>query len=312
MTEIQKYTLAIDIGGTFIKYGIVENNDKVILHHRVPTLNAADKDQLFDYICDNIPKGSRSLAKCIGVSAPGLIDGNYTVRSYAAPSLAALYGANIKKEMEERIYLPVAAINDARAAGLCELKLGNARGTNLSAFLIIGTGGGGCICGRDDIFSGTDNFAGEFHFLSYYDSHEGKDVKIGRTIGMMGLVDEYNTRWPGAASVFYGKDIINRAHDGEASAQAAVSRWLHRIALQCLNIIVAVNPEVLCIGGGISEEQWFMNALYKEYDRICADHFNGASFLTTQIRPCAYHNDSNLLGAALKVNMVYSDNSVLA
>lgn len=307
MTEIQKYTLAIDVGGTFIKYGIVENNNKVILHHKVPTLNVSDKTHLFDYICNNIPQSGHTLINCVGVSAPGLIDGHFTVRSYAAPSLEALYGANIKEEMEKRINLPVAAINDARAAGLCELKLGNARGTNLSAFLIIGTGGGGCICGRDDIFAGTDNFAGEFHFLSYYDSSEDKDIKIGRTIGMMGLVNEYNHLSSEAAPAVYGRDVINRAHDGEVSAQTAVSRWIHRIALQCLNIIVAINPEVLCIGGGISEEQWFMDAVYKEYNRICMEHFNGARFLTTQIRPCAYHNDSNLLGAALKANMVYSD-----
>ena len=74
------------------------------------------------------------------------------VRSYAAPRLHSLYGANLYEEMKKRTGIGAQAINDAKAAGLCELKLGNARGSKLSACLFIGTGGGGCICLDDIVF----------------------------------------------------------------------------------------------------------------------------------------------------------------
>lgn len=298
-------TLAIDIGGTFIKYGIIDENGEIISHYKVPTIEAKSKTEMFDYICSHISHLSE--IKCIGVSSPGLIDRDYHVRSYAAPKLSALYDSNIREEMEKRTGIPAAAINDARAAGLCELKLGRLKGTKLSACLIIGTGGGGCICLEDDVLHGVDNFAGEIHFLSYHNEKTGEVMKMGRTIGMMGLVNRYNEKSNDNMKAAYGKEIIDRAFQGEALAEEMVDDWIHRIAIQCLNIIVFINPEILCIGGGISEEDWFMERVKQEYERICEKHFNGAKFLTTVIDRCMYRNDANLLGAALKANMEYME-----
>lgn len=131
-------TLAIDIGGTYIKYGIVEANGEIHDQYKVPTADAGTGKELFDYIVWNIK--SLSEIELIGVSAPGLIDQGFFVRSYAAPKLSALYGCNIRQEMEKRTGIRTAAINDGKAAGLCELKMGRAVGTKLSAYLIIGTG----------------------------------------------------------------------------------------------------------------------------------------------------------------------------
>ena len=140
----ERMTLAVDIGGTFIKYGLVDSSYQVVYHHKIPTLQSSSLKEFFDYLCENIP-GQEEIGK-IGISCPGLIDKNNVVGSYGAPRLHSLYGANLNEEMKKRTGIGAQAINDAKAAGLCELKLGNARGTRLSACLIIGTGGGGCIC----------------------------------------------------------------------------------------------------------------------------------------------------------------------
>lgn len=296
-------TLAIDFGGTFIKYGIVNTQGEVTEHYKIPTIEAESTETLFDYICGNIK--SLDEIQCIGVSSPGLVDREYKVKSYAAPRLAALFNSNIKEEIEKRTSLPTAALNDAREAGLCELKLGRAKGTSLSAFLIIGTGGGGCFCDAKDVFAGVDNFAGEFHFLSYYNEKTGEDMKSGRTVGMLGLINRYNEKASEDSQVFLGKEVIDRAFAGETLAKEMVDNWVHRVALQCLNLTVIINPELICIGGGISEEDWFMERIKEEYEAVCESHFNGVHFLTTQIDRCTFCNDSNLLGAALKTNMVY-------
>lgn len=296
-------TLAMDIGGTFIKYSVIDREGRMISHYKVPTIQAETGKEFYDYLIEKIE--SLEEIELIGVSLPGLIDKEFHVRSYAAPKLAALYDTNVKNEIENRTGIKTAAINDGKAAGLCELKLGRARGTKLSAYLIIGTGGGGCICLEDDVFPGADNFAGEFHFMAYHNEETKEVMKTGRVIGMIGLVKRYNERAKESRRVTLGEEITKRAFAGEALAKEIVDDWIHRIAVQCLSIAVAINPEVLCIGGGISEEDWFMERVKAEYQRISDEHFNGARFLSTVIDRCQFRNDANLLGAAIKTNMIY-------
>lgn len=291
--------LAIDIGGTFIKYGIVEPDNDISVKYKIRTPEVDTKEKFYDYLCENICELEG--VDGIGISVPGLVDSDGNIRSYAAPRLNVLFGTNITREIRERRLLPAAAINDAKAAGLCELKLGTARGTKLSAFLIIGTGGGGCICLEDDVFWGTDNFAGEFHFMAYFNEKNGDTMKVGRTTGMFGLINRYNESVDKNHQVSLGEEIIRRYFDGEETAVRIVEEWIHRIALQCLSIAVVVNPEVLCIGGGISEEAWFIERLKREYRKVEGEHFEGEHFLSTHLETCMYRNDSNLLGAALYV-----------
>lgn len=292
-------TLAIDIGGTFIKFGVVEESGEISEHYKIPTLKFDSAKQFYDYVCGNIHdlKG----IKRIGVSAPGLIDREFNVRSSAAPSLAAIYNTNISKEMEKRTQIYTTALNDGKAAGLCEVNLGKGKGTNLSAYLIIGTGGGGCICLGNKILGGADNFAGEFHFMAYPSDDEV--VKVGRTIGMMGLVNSYNENVDETERATLGEEITRKALQGDETAKRVVDQWIHKIAIQCLNLIVVLNPDILCIGGGISEEGWFIEQVKEEYACISYEHFNrNTPFLTTVIDRCQYRNDANLLGAAIKAN----------
>ena len=51
-------TLAVDIGGTFIKYGLIDPDYRVSRHHKVPTLACSSAGEFFDYLCENIPAGA--------------------------------------------------------------------------------------------------------------------------------------------------------------------------------------------------------------------------------------------------------------
>ena len=70
----------------------------------------------------------------IGISAPGVIDEEANVKSYAAPNLRIMYGTNIVDEIQNRTNKKVAAINDAKAAGLCEFEIGNAKDSWTACF----------------------------------------------------------------------------------------------------------------------------------------------------------------------------------
>lgn len=308
MSITLKKTLSIDIGGSFIKYGIVECNGTISSHYKIALPDdITDKAFFWDLVC----KGACQISDnglpndicLIGVSCPGLISTKNEIQSYAAPRLSAILHSDIGFEMQSRMGLPTSAINDAKAAGLCEITVGAAENTSLSAFLIIGTGGGGCIGLGNRILGGINNFAGEFHFMCYPDERSGETIKVGRSIGTFGLINRYNADAACTSPVKYGREITDRAFKNhEPLAAYMVQDWIHRIALQCLSIIVCINPEVLCIGGGISEESWFIEGIQNEYNQICEEHFSGEHFLTTKIITCRYHNDSNLLGAAIHAN----------
>ena len=92
--------IGIDIGGTFIKYALVDESYKIMEKWKVETIKFETKDELYDYICHNM-RGIEDI-DVIGISAPGVIDEEANVRSYAAPNLRIMYGTNIVHEIQNR------------------------------------------------------------------------------------------------------------------------------------------------------------------------------------------------------------------
>ncbi|MEQ3458819.1 ROK family protein, partial [Enterococcus cecorum] len=95
-----KISLGIDIGGTFIKYALIDKQHRIKEKWKVETVKYNTADEFYDYICSNI-RNVDEIDK-IGVSAPGLIDEDSNVKSYAAPNVAIMYGTNINNEINKR------------------------------------------------------------------------------------------------------------------------------------------------------------------------------------------------------------------
>ena len=294
------YNLGIDIGGTFIKYALVDETYKIIDKWKVETIKLETKDELYDYICNNI----RNIddIEIIGISAPGVIDEEANVKSYAAPNLRIMYGTNIVDEIQNRTNKKVAAINDAKAAGLCEFEIGNAKGSKSSAFLILGTGTGGCLCDKDGVIYGKDSFAAEFHNIPFMNFQTKKIDKMGDYASMTGLIEIYNGKVGEEEKIEYGHEVCNKFLAGDELAKEVIDEWINNIAVELIAITVTYNPEVICIGGGISEEDWFINELKKHYKEVCIKYLE-ADFITTKIERCKYNNDANILGAIINANL---------
>ena len=288
--------LGIDIGGTFIKYAIVDDNNEIVKAWKVPTIKFETKDEFYDYICLKIEKDSDFDA--IGVSAPGLIDEESNVKSPAAPNVVVMYGTNINEEIGRRTGKKVSAINDAKAAGFCEFTIGNAKGTKSSAFLIIGTGTGGCVCDDKGVVFGKDSFAGEFHNLCFMNLKEERLDSMGDYSSMTGLLNMYNEGVGEEEKVKYGKEVCERYLNGEEKAIKVIDKWTNFIIVQLLTMTSFYNPEVICLGGGISEEDWFLDIIKKKYKENCVKFFR-ADVITTEIKRCKYNNNANILGAIL-------------
>lgn len=297
---MEKYNLGIDIGGTFIKYALVDKDYNIKEKWKIKTVKFDTKDELYDYICLNI-KNIDSI-DVIGVSAPGLIDENSNVKSYAAPNIINMYGTNINDEISKRVNKKVASINDAKSAGLCEFYMGNAKGSNSSAFLILGTGTGGCLCDKSGVIYGKDAFAGEFHNIPFMNLKTNKIDKMGDYASMTGLIEIYNSKVNEDEKTEYGHEVCKKYLDGDETAKITIKEWINNIVVELMAVTVSYNPEIICIGGGISEEDWFIEKLKEHYKNTCKKYLE-ADFITTKIDRCKFNNDANILGAIINASI---------
>ncbi|GAB6099957.1 ROK family protein [Halanaerocella petrolearia] len=294
---MNKYNLGIDIGGTFIKYALVDEKYNIAKRWKVSAVKFDTKDKFYDYLCANIRDINK--IEIIGISAPGLIDQESNVKSYAAPNVQIMYDTNVNQEIFKRTGKQIATINDAKAAGLCELKIGNAKNNDSSAFLIIGTGTGGCICNSGDVIYGKDGFAGEFHHLPFINLKDNSIDRQGDYSSITALVEMYNRKVSKQNPLQYGGEVTEKYLAGDEVAKLAIEEWITNISVQLLTITTFYNPEVICIGGGISEEEWFIKLVRKKFMSTCDEFFAATSPITTEVRPCKYNNDANLLGAII-------------
>ena len=297
---MEKFNLGIDIGGTFIKYALMDKQYHIKDKWKIATIKYDTADEFYDYICSNIKLIDE--IDVIGISAPGLIDKDSNVKSYAAPNVAIMYGTNINDEIKKRTHKKVSSINDAKSAGLCEFEIGNAKGSKSSAFLIIGTGTGGCICDENGVVYGKDAFAGEFHNMPFVNDAIGGLAKMGDYASMTGLINIYNSKVDMGDQVQYGYEVCKKYLDGNKTAELSVDEWIINIVAQLIVITVFYNPEVICIGGGISEEDWFINKVEEQYKKTCIEYLE-ADFITTKIDRCKYNNDANILGAIINASI---------
>lgn len=102
-----------------------------------------------------------------------------------------MLNTNGNEEIQKRTGKIVATINDAKAAGYCEYKMGNGKGTKSSVYFVIGTGIGGCVCDEFGVVQGQDGIAGEF-FNIPLGYRNGKINRLSNYASMSALIDLYN------------------------------------------------------------------------------------------------------------------------
>ncbi|MBE6052441.1 MAG: ROK family protein [Clostridium sartagoforme] len=282
--------LGVDIGGTFIKYGIIDEKNQVIKKWKKPTKLMETKEEFYDYLCEDLDKHEYKL---IGVSAPGVIDSDSKVLSKASENVQIMHGTNVNEEVSKRVNKKVNTINDAKAAGYCEFLLGNGKGTESSVYFIIGTGIGGCLCDKNGIIQGVNGIAGEFSAIAL-GTNRDKPQYFASTASIPALVRIYNKR--SNENLKYGIEVCEKYKKNEEVAIEAMNEWIDNICLCLHNIVLFFNPEVICLGGGISEEEWFIELVRNKFinmDKVFMD------ICTTKIKSCLYSSDSNILGAVL-------------
>ena len=246
--------LGLDLGGTYIKWAVVEHTatDEWIQADcgQVPTPADTGPAEVLERM---VEVGREAITRWPQLSTAGIgIPGLYYPESGATKMLPNLPGAwdmvPVAPYIGHHLATPSHLINDARAFGLAELRLGAGRGASTMIGLTLGTGVGGVVCVDGRVVFGHDGTAGELgHQIMEPD---GRPC----TCGALGCLEAYAradriTELCGTDTV---EQAVERARAGDDIALAGLSEVCRWLGIGISNMVVTLTPDRVVIGGGIS------------------------------------------------------------
>ncbi len=311
------YYLGIDLGGTNIAIGIVDEDYKIIKKGSTPTVSDRDLEEI---VKDIATLSKKLLAETnidiseiahAGIGSPGSIDSENGV--VICSNNLPMFNYPIVDVLKK--YLPIKNIyveNDANAAALGEAMGGAAKGAETAIMITLGTGVGGGIIINGKIFGGFNHAGGEIgHMVIEYDGEpctcgrkgcwetyssatalarmtreklaETKDTLMWELVG--GDINKASARTPFAAM-----------KQGDKAGKEVVDKYINYLACGITNLINIFQPNIICIGGGVANEKdYLIKPLAEIADK---DQYTSGYALKTKICVAELGNDAGIIGAA--------------
>jgi glucokinase len=245
--------LGLDLGGTNIKWAVVERDGEA--------WTCVDRDQVATPIADGeaavigrlVSVGAEAIARwpgvaTVGIGVPGLYDPLTGVARFFVNFPTRWTGTPVAEPVGAGLGLPAVLINDARAFGLAELRLGAARGASAMVGLTLGTGVGGVVAVDGRIRQGHDGTAGEIGHQTI--DPDGPPCGCGNH----GCLEAFarGDRIAAACGTATAEDAVRRARDGDPLAVAGLAEVGRYLGIGIANMITVLTPERVVIGGGIA------------------------------------------------------------
>lgn len=267
----------IDIGGTEIKYSLVSVDGRVIKHRSISTPDKAKTmlkclKQLIAQAMEVAIEKQLDLVG-IGIGVPALVNNGVVVGG--AENVPGLLGVDLKKSLQRYFDLPLYIENDVQMVAVAEDRFGGAANVDNVVFITIGTGIGGALKVNGNLYTGNGNGGTEFgHMLI---KCNGKLCGCGSTgcfqeyASVSALVKYYCTLTNGSADKIDGKQIIHRYLRKETNALIAMQWHINYLAIGIANLINALAPQKVIIGGGITEAgEFYLEKLHQQIAMIVA------------------------------------------
>ncbi len=309
--------IGIDLGGTNIAIGLVDNNGMIIYKDSVATLPERNYQEIINDMVKLSLKvveqaGYKiNMVQSIGIGCPGTPDNEKGLIVYAN-NFKDFYDIPIREEIQKSINLPVYIENDANCAALAESISGITKGVNHSITITLGTGVGGGVIINNRIYSGFNYAASELgHILLIMDGEPctcGRNgcwevyASAGALVKQTKRAVEKNPQSLINAIVnndidnINGKTAFDAARQGDKVAKEIVSKYIKYIAEGLISVINAFQPEIIAIGGGISKEgDYLLNPLKDIVDK----NIYTRKVPQTQIKIAKLGNDAGIIGAAM-------------
>lgn len=243
--------LGIDLGGTSIKVAVVEPGDPPVIaaHLATETQAAAGSDAVLDRMASLAREALAAAGPVerVGLGAPGPLDLENGC-SLGMPNLRGWENVPIVAELERRLGLPVALLNDVRAHTLAELELGAGRGCRNLVCFALGTGVGGGVVVDGRLLLGLNGTVGELGHQTI--EPDGPPCPCGNR----GCLEQFvsGPSLARAAGMETGEDVIAAARAGEPGAVGVLERAGAYLGIAIANVVLAVGPERVIVGGGVA------------------------------------------------------------
>lgn len=278
----------LDIGGTLIKYAQMEQDGTMISRGKIET--PLDSLQHFWSVLDPLIQKDH---KGIAISFPGPVDAESGI-VLEGGSLGYMKRVALTTEITKRYGLACSIENDARCAALAEVWQGNLKGVSVGMVVVFGTGIGSSLTINGSVFKGAHAFAGEISCMITKDIDAlGWQASFHHDAGVPFLLAKVQ-----AAKQLKELDGVNffqLLKEEDEIAWQYFHTYCAELAKQFYNMQCMMDPQRICIGGGISAQPLFLSELQKAMDAFYARI--PIQVPKPEVVPCKFHNDANLLGA---------------
>lgn len=289
---IDKY-IALDVGGSAIKYGLLNKYGEILEKGNIVTDNEDIDKFIFDIksIVEKYIKSEN--IKGLACSFPGAVN-QKTGFIEGVSAVPCIHNVNMKKLLSEATALEISMENDANCSALAEGWIGAAKDVDNFISIVLGTGIGGAVVIDKKILRGKNLHGGEFGFIQVTDEkgENGLGNVWSRVASTGALIRRVANRKNIDISDLTGQLVFEMEKDDE-EVKEEFAEWFKVLAKGIYNIQYILDPEKILIGGGISARKDFIDRLNKYLELMK----NEESTLDIKVEKCKFDNDANLIGA---------------
>ena len=322
MTD-QQAMLAVDWGGTWCRAGLIDRPGEVLWQARRPNPREGSTDQYLAlgasllseaFAVEGIHAGG------IGIAVAGPVDPDSGIL-YQPPNLMALDGVSLKRIWHERYSLPVVLGNDANLAALGEFHFGAGRDATQAGhppkslfYVTVSTGIGGGAIEAGSLLAGANGLTAEVGHTTVDTSDSAPHCQCGKrgcleavssgtaiaSYALAALADGRHQDSALAAlspSDLSARAVVAAAVQGDAFAGAVMGRAVEGLAIGLANVVHLFNPDLIILGGGVSEGLSQLNLLPRIRQGI-HDRLMSELHKVFELVPSVLGDNSGLLGAA--------------
>ncbi|PXV93841.1 glucokinase [Lachnotalea glycerini] len=317
---MKKYAIGVDIGGTNIAIGLIDDNDHLISMDSVETPQEGTASEIIYCVVSMINKMlyemevTEESIECIGVGVPGTVNKESGKIEFA--NNLAFHDEDLVGMLKERYNkIPIAMNNDANAAAYGEFIAGAGKDVNSLIMVTLGTGiGGGIIIDRK-LYEGMNYAAGELGHIvincegiacncgrrGCFEAYASATALIEQTKAAM-KKDKESILWELCdynLEKVEGKTLFDSVRLLDKTAEKVMNQYIYYLSVGIINIINIFQPDMVCIGGGISKAgDLIISRLLK---RVQEEEYARASNKHSRIVMAQLENDAGILGAGLLV-----------
>lgn len=312
---MSQYTIGIDLGGTTMTAGLVNESyeivGKITWATRLPR-PAADLEKALADLCRAVAKENNvdfSDVKYVGIGTPGSV--NFKTGFVGYNTNFGYYDWNLGPDMEKLLGCKVYVENDANAAAFGEYIAGGAKGYQDAVVITLGTGIGSGIILGGKIVRGFNFAAGEMGHTVIVKG--GRKCNCGRcgcweryasaralTEDTKAAMREHNDTimWKLVPDIDHvnAKTSFDAMAQGDPLAKQVVENWMEYVGCGLANVVNTFEPEVICVGGGVSNQGEVLLGPVRAYVEKETHDITGGR--VPEIRACELRNDAGVIGAA--------------